>query len=51
MEGGVDVNQLRRLSNTQSCLDPRTVGPTLPPLPPITFPTGPTGITGSTGMT
>ncbi|QHV47259.1 exosporium leader peptide-containing protein [Bacillus cereus] len=51
MEGGVDVNQFRRLSNTQSFLDPRTVGPTLPPLPPITFPTGPTGITGPTGMT
>ncbi|WP_429725814.1 exosporium leader peptide-containing protein, partial [Bacillus nitratireducens] len=37
------MNQFRKLSNPQSFLNPRTVGPTLPPLPPITFPTGPTG--------
>ena len=43
------MNQFRKLSNPQSFLDPRTVGPTLPPLPPITFPTGPTGGTGPVG--
>ncbi|MGN4669834.1 DUF4183 domain-containing protein [Bacillus cereus group sp. MYBK234-1] len=43
------MNQFRKLSNNQSFLDPRTVGPTLPPRPPITFPTGPTGGTGPVG--